>query len=152
MFASTVRSNNVYVLGSEGGELKIVGRVEGIAPGESIYSARFMGVRGFLVTFVKVDPLFTLDLSDPAAPRVVGELKVPGYSDYLHPMGENHLLGMGKDALADGDMTWYQGVQISLFDVGDLADPQRVDVETVGARGTRTRSITSRRRGCWRCR
>jgi uncharacterized secreted protein with C-terminal beta-propeller domain len=141
LFTPTATSNNVYVLVPEEGALKIVGRVEGIAPGESIYSARFIGTRGFLVTYEKVDPLFTLDLSDPAAPRVVGELKVPGYSDYLHPMGENHLLAMGKDALVDGDMTWYQGVQVSLFDVTDFADPQRVDVETVGVRGTESEAL-----------
>jgi len=133
--------NNVYVLGPEKGELVIVGKVEGVAPGERIYAARFLGDRGFLVTFKKVDPLFTLDLSDPASPRVVGELKVPGYSDYIHPLGDNHLLTIGKDAVDMGDFAWYQGVQISVFDVTEFADPQLVDAEVVGDRGTESEAL-----------
>jgi hypothetical protein len=134
-------SNNVYVLGEEDGELALVGRLEGIAPGEQIYSARFIGTRGFLVTFKKVDPLFTLDLSDPTHLKVVGELKVPGYSDYIHPLGEDHLLTIGKDAVDVGEFAWYQGVQISVFDVTDFANPQRVDVEFVGDRGTESEAL-----------
>ena len=129
------------MLGEEDGELVIFGRLEGIAPGEQIYSARFIGSRGFLVTFKKVDPLFTFDLTDPADPQVVGELKVPGYSDYIHPLGENHLLTIGKYAVEDGDMVWYQGVQISVFDVTDFADPVQVDVEIVGDRGTESEAL-----------
>ncbi len=134
-------TNNLYVLGEENGDLVVVGGLEGIAPGEQIYSARFIGDRGFLVTFKKVDPLFTFDLSDPANPKVVGELKVPGYSDYIHPLGENHLLTIGKDAVDVGDFAWYQGVQISVFDVTDFADPKRVDVEIVGDRGTESEAL-----------
>jgi inhibitor of cysteine peptidase len=133
--------NNVYVLRPEGEELAVVGSVEDIAPGERIYSARFIGERGFLVTFKKVDPLFTLDLSVPTAPRVVGELKVPGYSDYIHPLGENHLLTIGKDAVDMGEFAWYQGVQLSVFDVTDFAHPQRVDVEVIGERGTESEAL-----------
>jgi inhibitor of cysteine peptidase len=135
--------NNVYVLHPEQDRLVITGKVEGIAPGERIYSARFLGPRGFLVTFKKVDPLFTLDLSDPAAPRVVGELKVPGYSDYIHPLGENHLLTIGKDAVDMGDFAWYQGVQLSVFDVTDFAEPARADVEIIGERGTESEALTN---------
>lgn len=134
-------SNNIYVLAEERGELVIVGGLEGIAPGERIYSARFIGDRGFLVTFKKVDPLFTFDLSKPTDPRVVGELKVPGYSDYIHPLGDNHLLTIGKDALDVGDFAWYQGVQVSIFDVTDFANPWRVDVEIVGDRGTESEAL-----------
>ncbi len=93
------------------------------------------------MTFKKVDPLFTLDLSDPASPRVVGELKVPGYSDYIHPLGDNHLLTIGKDAVDMGDFAWYQGVQISVFDVTEFADPQLVDAEVVGDRGTESEAL-----------
>lgn len=88
-----------------------------------------------------MDPLSTLDLSDPTEPRVVGELKVPGYSDYIHPLGEDHLLAIGKDAVDVGSFAWYQGVQISVFDVSDFADPQRVDVEIVGDRGTDSEAL-----------
>ena len=73
----------------------LVGQSEELAPGERIYSARFLGDKGYVVTFRQVDPLFTFDLSDPAHPRKVGELKVPGFSTYIHPLDENHLLTMG---------------------------------------------------------
>lgn len=134
-------TNNVYVLAPGNGELSIVGRVENIAPGERIYAARFIGARGFLVTFKKVDPLFTLDFSQPTSPAVVGELKVPGYSDYIHPLGKNHLLTIGKDAVDVGDFAWYQGVQLSVFDVTDFSNPQRVDAEIIGERGTESEAL-----------
>ncbi len=129
-------SNSVYVLGESGVELEVVGRVENIAPGEEIYAARFIGDRGFLVTFYRIDPLFTMDLSDPADPQVVGELKVPGYSDHIQLLDENHLLTIGKDAQDAGSWAWIQGVQLSIFDVSDLANPTRMDVEIIGGRGT----------------
>ncbi|HUU23408.1 MAG TPA: beta-propeller domain-containing protein [Phycisphaerae bacterium] len=119
-----VYSSNVYVLAQNGGKLEVVGSVTGLAPTERIYSVRFMGDKGYVVTFRKVDPLFTLDLSDSTHPRVVGELKIPGYSAYLHPVGEDHLIGLGRDA--DGGL--FQGVQISLFDVSDMANPVQEDV------------------------
>ncbi|MGB9623489.1 MAG: beta-propeller domain-containing protein [Phycisphaerae bacterium] len=131
--------NAVYVLheGATAGRLEIVGRLEGIAPGEELYSARFVGDRGFLVTFKKVDPLFTIDLTDPANPRLAGQLKVPGYSDYIHIMDDTHLLTIGKDASADmGDFAWYQGVQLSIFDVSDFANPVLLHKEIIGTRGT----------------
>ncbi len=135
--------NGVYVLGQDGDKLAVMGKIEGIAPGERIYAARFVGDRGFLVTFRQVDPLYTLDLSNPTAPRVVGELKVPGYSDYIHPLGENHLLTIGKDAVDTGmNAGLYQGVQISVFDVTDFANPQQVDVELIGDRGTESEALS----------
>jgi len=134
-------SNSVYVLGETDGELNIVGSVENIAPGEQIYAARFIGKRGFLVTFKKVDPLFTLDLSEPTLPRVVGRLKVPGYSEYIHILDENHLLTIGKDAVDMGDFAWYQGVQLSVFDVTQFDDPALVDAEVVGDRGTDSEAL-----------
>ena len=90
--------NSVYCLSESEDKLDIIGRLENLAPGERLYSARFIGDKGFLVTFVKVDPLFTLDLSDPSNPVLAGELKVPGYSDYIHPLDDNYLLTIGKDA------------------------------------------------------
>jgi len=131
--------NAVYVLheGATAGRLEIVGRLEGIAPGEQLYSARFVGDRGFLVTFKKIDPLFTIDLTDPTSPRLAGQLKVPGYSDYIHIMDDTHLLTIGKDASADmGDFAWYQGVQLSIFDVSDFANPILLHKEIIGTRGT----------------
>jgi len=128
--------NNLYVLNAT--TLKIVGRLEGLALGERIYSARFMGSRCYLVTFKKVDPLFTINLSDPANPHVLGELKIPGYSDYLHPFGENYLIGIGKEAVPaeEGDFAWYQGLKISLFNISDIERPAEVDKIIIGDRGT----------------
>jgi uncharacterized secreted protein with C-terminal beta-propeller domain len=112
--------NNVYVLGED---LNIVGGLEGIAPGERIYSARFMGGRVYLVTFRRVDPLYVIDLVNPANPRVLGELEIPGYSDYLHPYDETHIIGVG----------WNNGVKIALFDVSDPENPREMSkYETSG--------------------
>ncbi|MCS7139008.1 MAG: beta-propeller domain-containing protein [Crenarchaeota archaeon] len=129
-------ANHVYILDSE--TLRIVGRLEGLAPGEQIYSARFMGSRCYLVTFKKVDPLFTIDLSNPAEPRVLGKLKIPGYSDYLHPYDDNYLIGVGKETVEaeEGDFAWYQGLKISLFDVSNVTSPREVDKMIIGDRGT----------------
>jgi uncharacterized secreted protein with C-terminal beta-propeller domain len=125
--------NHVYVLDMG---LNIVGSLEGLAPGEMIYSARFMGERGYMVTFRQVDPLFVIDLSDPNNPRELGYLKVTGYSDYLHPYDENHLIGIGKETTEEGEFAWYQGVKISLFDVSDVSNPQEIDKLEIGDRGT----------------
>ena len=127
--------NHVYVLNMD---LNIVGRLEDLAPGEKIYSARFMGDRCYLVTFRKVDPLFVIDLKDPYAPEVLGQLKITGYSDYLHPYDEDHVIGVGKETVAaeQGDFSWYQGVKISLFDVSDVENPKEIDKYEIGDRGT----------------
>lgn len=131
-------SNQVYCLELEGETLKVIGKIEGMAPGEQIYAARFMGERGYLVTFVNIDPLFTLDLSDPTEPRVAGELKVPGFSDYIHPYGDDYLITVGKDALMveEDNFAWYQGVQLSIFDVRDFSNPVLLHKELLGDRGT----------------
>ena len=127
--------SNVYVLGPE---MDLIGSVEGLAPGEEIYSARFMGQRCYLVTFRKIDPLFVIDLSDPQKPEVLGKLKIPGYSDYLHPYDDTHLIGIGKETVAaeEGDFAWYQGVKISLFDVSDVSNPREMAKFEIGDRGT----------------
>jgi len=127
--------NNVYILDVD---LNIVGRLEDLAPGEEIYSARFMGDRCYLVTFRKVDPLFVIDLKDPYNPEVLGQLKITGYSDYLHPYDEDHVIGVGKETVAaeQGDFSWYQGVKISLFDVSDVENPKEIDKYEIGDRGT----------------
>jgi len=127
--------NHIYILDKD---LDIVGKLEGLAPGESIYSARFMGNRCYLVTFKKVDPLFVVDLDDPYSPKVLGYLKVTGYSDYLHPYDETHVIGIGKETVAaeEGNFAWYQGVKISLFDVSDVENPVEMGKYEIGDRGT----------------
>jgi inhibitor of cysteine peptidase len=128
--------NNVYVLNMA---LNTTGSLENLAPGETIHSARFMGERGYLVTFKKTDPLFVIDLSNPQNPEVLGELKVSGYSDYLHPYDETHLIGIGKETVEaeEGDFAWYQGIKIALFDVSDVNHPVEIgDPIIIGDRGT----------------
>jgi len=117
------RGNHVFVLDMQ---LDTVGRLEDLAPGESIYAARFMGDRCYLVTFKQIDPFFVIDLRDPYTPKVLGELKIPGYSNYLHPYDENHVIGIGKET----------GVKISLFDVSDVANPKEMAKHEIGGRGT----------------
>ncbi len=136
-------TNNVFVLGEGTSKLEKVGQIRDIAPGEQIYSARFLGPRGFLVTFQKVDPLFTLDLADPCNPKVAGELKVPGYSDYIHPLDANHLLTIGKDAeeVEGENFAWYQGVQLSIFDVSDFSKPTLLHKVIIGSRGTESQAL-----------
>jgi hypothetical protein len=116
--------SGVSVLAQRGNRLVEVGSVGGLGKGEQIFAVRFLGPVGYVVTFRQVDPLYTLDLSDPASPRVVGELKIPGYSAYLHPVEGDRLLGIGQNADEQG-MTL--GAQVSLFDVSDAADPTRLD-------------------------
>ncbi|MFI9011679.1 beta-propeller domain-containing protein [Actinosynnema sp. NPDC053489] len=113
----------VTVLKRDGARLVEVGKVDGLGVGERIYGVRFAGPVGYVVTFRQVDPLYTLDLSDPARPRRVGELKITGYSAYLHPAGDGKLIGVGQEATERGRAT---GTQVSLFDVSDPAAPTKV--------------------------
>lgn len=134
-------TNNLYVLDEK---LSTIGKLEGLAPGERIYSVRFMGSRAYMVTFRNVDPLFAIDLRNPAKPAVLGQLKIPGYSDYLHPYDENHIIGFGKETIelpskgmsADETMAFYQGMKIALFDVSDVSHPKEKFKEVIGDRGT----------------
>jgi uncharacterized secreted protein with C-terminal beta-propeller domain len=131
--------NNIYILGEN---LNRVSAIEDIAPCEQIHSARFMGGRAYLVTFKKIDPFFIIDLSDPYNPKILGELKIPGYSDYLHPYDENHIIGIGKDTAEpqegwdNKNFAWYQGLKIALFDVSDFENPKEVAKIVIGDRGT----------------
>jgi uncharacterized secreted protein with C-terminal beta-propeller domain len=115
-------SSNLFVLEQDGDSLSVIGSLIGLGVTEQIYSVRFMGDKAFVTTFRQTDPLFAIDLSEPTRPRVAGELKMPGYSSYLHPIDENHLIGFGMDADANGRVT---GMQLSLFDVTDLDNPVR---------------------------
>lgn len=114
--------SNIFVLKQSGTSLAQVGALRGLARGERIYSARFVQDRGYIVTFRQIDPLFTLDLSVPSAPKQVGELKIPGYSTYIHPLDRNHLLTVGVDGTNDG----LNGkIQLAIFDVTDFANPKQ---------------------------
>ncbi|WP_006717326.1 beta-propeller domain-containing protein [Desulfitobacterium metallireducens] len=136
-------TNNVYTLDQN---MQESGKLEGLAPGERIYSVRFMGDRAYMVTFKQVDPLFVIDLKDPKQPKALGELKIPGYSDYLQPYDENHLIGIGKEtveaALPSGPngqqqtMAFYLGMKLAMFDVSDVTHPKELFKETIGDRGT----------------
>lgn len=125
--------SRVVVLAPRDGMLATVGEVGGLGPGEDIFAVRFVGDVGYVVTFERTDPLHALDLADPAAPRVAGRLEIPGFSTYLHPLGDGMLLGVGQDATADGTAT---GTQVSLFDVRDPAAPTRVDAVTFAGAGS----------------
>ncbi len=116
-------SSTVYVLSRSGSQLREVGSVGGLGEGQRIYAVRFDAGAGYVVTFRQTDPLYTLDLRDPAHPKVTGSLEIHGYSAYLHPLGNGRLLGVGQEADANGRV---QGVQVSLFDVSDPASPRRL--------------------------
>jgi hypothetical protein len=116
-------SSAVYVLSTPGPVMRLVGRVAGLGLSERIYSVRFMGPVGYVVTFRQTDPLYTVDLSNPAQPRVRGSVALTGYSAYLHPASDTRLIGIGRQADAMGHVG---GTQVSLFDVSDLAAPMRL--------------------------
>ena len=115
-------ASNVFVLRQRQRELGVVGSVRGLAPGERIYAARMLGDQGYVVTFRRTDPLYTLDLSNPKEPRVMGELKIPGFSSYIHLIAPGQLLTVGQDADQRGRV---RGVHLQIFDVTDLKKPRR---------------------------
>jgi uncharacterized secreted protein with C-terminal beta-propeller domain len=127
--------NSIYVLDMN---LTVIGKLQGLAKGETVHSARFMNTLCYLVTFRKVDPFFVIDLSDPWNPEVLGELKIAGYSDYMHMYDENHVIGVGKETVVaeQGDFSWYQGLKISLFDVTNVSDPKELARYIIGDRGS----------------
>ena len=116
-------------LRQSGGALVQAGRIGGLGKGERVYAVRFVGDTGYVVTFRQIDPLYTLDLALPERPRVLGELKIPGYSAYLHPIGDDLLLGVGQDANEEGRPL---GTQLSIFDVSDLRKPTRLHTRHLG--------------------
>lgn len=138
-------STRLTVLKQDGDDLNTVDLIDGIGkPGEQLYAARFVDERAYLVTFRVIDPLYVIDLSNQDSPVIVGELEIEGYSDYLHPVGNNLLLGFGKDAVPDDGSSdfgftrgaWYQGVKISLFDVANPATPTEINSLVFGKRGS----------------
>ena len=129
--------NNLYTLDEN---MKVKGKLEHLAEGESIYAVRFMGNRAYMVTYEQLDPLFVIDLATPEQPRLLGQLKIPGYSNYLHPYDENHLLSLGQEtvASADGSSPVVKGVKLALFDVTDPTNPAQLHSLVIGGQGTYT--------------
>lgn len=120
---TTEGGNHLTVLAERDGKLVQTGAARGLAPGERIFSMRMVGDIGYMVTFRQTDPLYTIDLADPTNPRVLGELKINGFSSYIHPLGPDHLLTVGQDATDDGRVL---GLHLQIFDVTDLANPRRI--------------------------
>ena len=134
----TVRANAVYVLDEQ---LNIVGELDEIAPDESIFSARFMGDRLYLVTFQQIDPFFVIDLSKDT-PKILGELKIPGFSNYLHPYDEEHVIGIGRDTKeTDNGRVQQLGIKIALFNVADVKNPKVADDIIVGDISTHSEAL-----------
>ncbi|MFA4860513.1 beta-propeller domain-containing protein [Methanoregula sp.] len=125
-FSTNDRHSKVTILGTN---LQALGTVDNLAPGQQIYAARFMGTRLYLVTFRETDPLYVIDLASPADPTVLGELHIPGFSQYLHPYDATHLIGIGKES------TW-GGLKVSLFDVADVHKPSLVSEKKLGGYGS----------------
>jgi len=125
--------NNIYILGSD---MKVSGTLEGIAKDEEIYASRFIGNKLYLVTFRQIDPFFVIDLSG-SDPVILGKLKIPGYSSYLHPYDENHIIAVGKNT---GENEWggvsTKGVKIAMFDVSDVEKPEEIDSYEIGMQGS----------------
>ncbi len=125
-------------------------------PGERLYAARFIDNRAYLVTFRVIDPLYVIDLSDPTDPFIAGSLEIPGYSDYLHPVDDNLMLGLGKEAVADtssefgdGRGAWYQGLKLALFDISDPNDPREIQSLNIGQRGTHSEALVDHLAFTW---
>ena len=137
-YEGTIRSNAVYVLDEK---LDIVGQLEDIAPEESIFSARFMGDRLYLVTFQQIDPFFVIDLSSDT-PKILGELKIPGFSNYLHPFDEEHVIGVGRDTKEiDNGRIQQLGIKISLFNVSDVNNPKVAGDIIIGDSSTHSEAL-----------
>lgn len=122
-------ANSLYVLNDK---LEEIGKITDFAKEEKIYSARYVGDKAYVVTFKQTDPLFVIDLSDSKNPQILGELKIPGYSTYLHPYDETHLIGFGYDTKENGTRVTTNGLKMSMFDVSDLSNPKELFKITVG--------------------
>ncbi len=135
-----IRANAVYVLDEQ---MNILGGLDNIAPDESIYSARFIGDRLYMVTFQQIDPFFVIDLSEDT-PEILGELKIPGFSNYLHPYDKDHIIGIGRDTKETGNGRVEQlGVKIALFNVANVNNPIVIDNVIIGDRYTHSNALDS---------
>ncbi len=125
-----ITTNNLYVLNEN---LEEIGKIENLADEEKIYSVRFIGKMGYIVTFQQVDPLFVIDLSDPTNPTIKGELKIPGYSSYLHPYDETHIIGIGNNVKSNGSGgVTTTNMKMSMFDVSDVENPKEIFSVDIG--------------------
>jgi uncharacterized secreted protein with C-terminal beta-propeller domain len=137
-YQGMVRANAVYILDDQ---LNIVGELDQIAPDESVYSARFIGDRLYLVTFQQIDPFFVIDLSKDT-PKILGELKIPGFSNYLHPYDDEHIIGIGRDTKEIGEGRVQQlGIKIALFNVADVKNPKVIDDVIIGDSSTYSEAL-----------
>lgn len=137
----TNKSNKLVVFSKE---MKKIGEISNIAPGEKIYSTRFIKDRAYMVTYKIIDPLFVIDLADPTEPKILGELKIPGYSTYLHPYDENHIIGIGNDTTEETEKdvfgriisqrSYVTGMKMSLFDINDVKNPKEKFTQKIGDR------------------
>jgi uncharacterized secreted protein with C-terminal beta-propeller domain len=135
--------NNVFVLD---GAMKTIGSLTHIAEQEKIYSTRFIGDRLYMVTFKRIDPFFVIDLSTPSSPKILGKLKIPGYSDYLHPYDKNHIIGVGKETATNewGGVST-KGLKLALFEVSDVEHPKQIDKVEIGDSGTDSAALSDHR-------
>lgn len=134
--------STLSVLERSGDALELVGQIDHIAPNEDIRSVRFDGARGYLVTFKKTDPLFVLDLAEKTAPKLVGELKIPGFSTYMHQLDATHLLALGYEADDMGSFAYFNGVALQMFDVTDPTAPELLHKKVYGTRGSSSSALT----------
>lgn len=135
--------STMSVISQHGGALTLDGMVDDIAPTEDIRSVRFDGEHGFVVTFKKTDPLYMFDLSQPTAPRITGELKIPGFSTYMHMLDDEHLLSIGYDADDKGTFAYFNGVLLQIFDVSDPSAPALMHKTVIGTRGSSSEALTN---------
>jgi uncharacterized secreted protein with C-terminal beta-propeller domain len=143
--SSQGRENNISILDEN---LNLLSSITGIAKGEHIKSVRFMGDKGFVVTFKAVDPLFVIDMN-PDNPKVLGELKIPGWSDYLHPIDDKYLIGIGKEVDPENEKNdrltfdMLKGMKLSIFDVSDYSSPKEIHKMVIGERGTHSEVLNN---------
>ena len=133
---SSGQRNHLWILKQEAEELKLLSAIQDFGPNEDIRSVRYLDSIAYVVTYHKTDPLFAFDLESPEDPKILGELKVPGFSMYMHPLSESKLIGVGFDADERGDFSYFQGIQVSLFDTENKANMERVDNKVIGHRGS----------------
>lgn len=137
--------NHFVVLAESDKQLKKIGETPDYGAKEDIRSVRFLGSMAYVVTFKKTDPLFAIDVSEASNPRILGELKIPGFSTYMHPLNKDRLIGLGFDAIDAGAVAYYQGLQLSLFNTSDPRNLSRSDVRVLGQRGSGSAATTDHR-------
>lgn len=145
--STNTSSTKLSVLNPSG---TIIGSLSGIAPGENFQSSRFIGNRLYLVTFQQIDPLFVINIADPKSPKILGELKIPGYSTYLHPYDENRLIGLGYDTFVNSHGgTQNGGIKVDLYNVSDIKNPKREASLAFGDAGSSSDALWNPKAFVW---